>query len=133
MKILKRLLPVLISLAVLLYVIYFTEPPSSWVEASTFQILSFFIPLLCFLTFLANIFIGYLPKSFILGLGGMLLIVLKSINALNIFLTAAVVLLTLVSFRFYQSSRLIREPRIPSLRLSKSFDRSKLKHLGARR
>lgn len=99
-----------------IYVIYFTQPPTSWTEASTWQILSFFIPLLCFLTFFINLFIKYLPKSFILGLGSMFLIVLKSIDSLNIFLGLIIVILTFIALRFYNSPSLTRETRIPKLK-----------------
>lgn len=91
MHLLKRIILFVLSAAILAYVIIFTPSPSSWTQASYFQILSFFLPLLASLTFLTNIFLNLLPRSFAIGLGGMTLVVLESVNKLN-FITVPIVI-----------------------------------------
>ncbi len=119
--VLRRFLILLISLTTLGGVIYFVEPPKSWQEAQTWQILIFFIPLLVFFTFVANLIFKYLPRSFIVGLGLIMLLVLKASNYLNI-LTAGLVLLVVVFLVNLLKPSLTRQIKIP-----------KLKNLGGRR
>lgn len=88
----KKVSPLIASLGIFYYIIFFTPYPQSWQVATTQQILSFFLPLLAFFTFLFNLFIRYLPKSFILALAIMFLIVLYSINQFN-FLTVPLVII----------------------------------------
>jgi len=83
-KIFKRIFPALLSLIVFVLIIYYTPYPRTWYSASVSQILLFFIPLLVFLTFFLNIFINFYEKSFSLSLGLLILIVLRSIDELNI-------------------------------------------------
>ena len=116
MKIIKKILPILILISVLFYVIYFTEPPSSWQEASLFQILIFFIPLLLLFTFLANPIFSYLPKSFSFGLGLMMLVVLKSTDQLNIVTAAITIIATLLLIRIFNKPRFTRVTKIPRFR-----------------
>lgn len=116
----KRFLAFLISLAGLGSVVYFIEPPNSWPEASIFQILVVFIPLLFTLTFLINLFLKFLPHSFILALGGVILIALYSINLFNLFSVPLTFALTIIAFRIFPKIylprfRLTRSTKIPKL------------------
>lgn len=125
MRLFQRLVLFLVSFAVFGYVIYFTEPPKAWSEASTFQILSFFIPLLCSLTFLINIFLDFLPKSFILSLGIMMLLVLKTANSLNIITGIVTTALTIGFFIFFKKEKsltIVREiPKLGRLRKRRKY------------
>ena len=125
--IIRSLLLAIISLAIFGYVIYFTKPPSSWNEASTLQILSFFIPLLLFLTFLINLFLNYLPRSFAIGISLMLLALLKTVDQLNIFTLILDIILIVLFFIFFKKPPFIRRKG-----LTRNFKIPKLKNLGRR-
>lgn len=112
----KKILPILISGGILFYLIYFTKPPDSWNQASTLQILGFFLPLLILVTFIVNLFFNYLPRSFIIGLAVMILVVLKLIDILNLLTAPAVILITIVSFYFFKKPKFTRVTKIPKLK-----------------
>lgn len=126
MLFLKRLSAFFISISCLASVIYFVEPPSSWPQASLFQILAFFIPLLFTLTFLLNLFLRYLPYAFISSLGCVVLIALYSTNLFNLFSVPLTLALTLIAIRIFPKIylprfRLTRNTKIPKLsKLGKS-------------
>jgi len=80
---LKRILPALLAITAFGLIVYYITPPASWTDASVFQILIFFIPLLASLTLLLNIFLSVYSKSFSIALGLMVLLVLKSVDELN--------------------------------------------------
>lgn len=130
MNIFKKLLPTFLSVAVLGYVIYFVTPPKNWAEASISQILIFFLPLLSFFTFFTNLFLNNLARSFSLGLGLMVLIVLYSINQFNpvtagITLILAILLLVFFKFPKVRTQRNgltsnIKIPKLSRLRSSRS-------------
>lgn len=115
MSFLKRFLLFTISLTFFSYIIYFTEPPKSWDQASNFQILIFFIPLLLLVTFFTNLFLNYLPRSFSIGLGVLVMTVLKGVNQLNSLTFSLTILLIALLFWFIPKSRLTRIPKIPKL------------------
>ncbi len=115
-KLATKFLPILISAGLLFFIIYYTEPPQSWNQASTLQILGLLLPLLVLATFIANLFINYLPRSFIIGLGIMILFVLKSLDILNFLTTPAIILTTIVSFYFFKKPKFTRVTKIPKLK-----------------
>ncbi len=124
---LKKLLPFLVFLSVFIGIIYYIPPPSSWSEASIFQILIFFIPLLFLLTFFINIFTGYSARSFAISLGIIVLLVLKSVDELNLttfFLTLVTTILLSTTFKkptlkerrpLFRKNGLTSKLRIPKL------------------
>lgn len=121
---LSRILYSIFSFSLLFSVIYFVPPPSSWIEASIFQILIFFIPLLLTLTFFINLFLKYFPNAFIFSLGLVILITLYSINSLNLFSTPLTLALTLIVIKIfpklkYRSPRFLKSltkpPNIPKI------------------
>ena len=101
MELFKKTFLVLASLLIFLYVIFFIEPPKSWQLASYFQILVFFIPILMFFTFLADILIDYLPKSFLIGLLLMLFGVFYSSGILNIFTGIVLFVFLIMSLKYF--------------------------------
>ena len=110
MPYIKRIILTFIFLGVLGYVIYFVPPPKSWPDASILQILEFFIPLLFLITFLTDIFLDYLLKSFSIGLGGIVLITLESVGQLNIVTgVVAIIATALLTTSFKKPS--LREKR----------------------
>lgn len=112
MKVFKKILPILIPLLIIFYIIYFTKPPNSWQEASTLQILILFIPLLFTFSFFANLFINYLPRSFIVGLGGIVILGLQTAGNLNPLTGILVIILTFLLARsFKKHSHQIRNTR----------------------
>lgn len=120
MLFLKRLLPVLVFGFIFGLVVYFVTPPNSWNEASIFQILSFFIPLLFLLTFTVNLFLKYFPYSFIIACGLTILLSLLSIGFLNP-LSSILILLVIVLF-----IKLYPKLRYPRLSLTNKYKIPKL-------
>lgn len=118
MPFLKRFLLALIFGAILAGVINFVEPPKSWGEASNFQILIFFIPLILFFTFLINLFLNHLPRSFALGLGLLMIIVLQALGKFNLITVTLIALSTSLLVWFIPKSRLTKNPKIPKLTLA---------------
>lgn len=96
----KILLTVLLFL-IFLSVIFFVKPPESWAVASVWQILIFFIPLLLFLTSLVNLFLQFLPKSFIASLGIMVILVFQASGLLNIISSIVIIAITLAFLKFF--------------------------------
>lgn len=90
-RLVKKFLPLLLSVGLIYYILNFVQAPSSWTDASIYQILSIFISLLLFLTFLNNLFIGYLTASFLIGLGAIFIIALKSVSDLNNYILSIVI------------------------------------------
>ncbi|HLC88156.1 MAG TPA: hypothetical protein VJG66_03845 [Patescibacteria group bacterium] len=124
MNIFKKLLIPLAFLGLLALVVIYVEPPKSWNEASTFQILVFFLPLLFAATLLIDIFVKYFPHSFIFALGLVLLLAFYAVRQLNYLTGALAILVTVFSWRIFPKMklprfRLTREPKIPKLHIQK--------------
>lgn len=119
MLLLKKIILTLIPLAALTGVVYFVPAPPSWPEASAWQILAFFLPILLFLTFLTNILFSYLPHAFIAGLGLMFLVVLQASNQINILSVVLTLAATILLIRLFPKMnyrfRLTRSPKIPKI------------------
>lgn len=116
MKLLKKLIPIILSAALLFYVVYYTTPPNSWTDASISQIFLFFIPLIILVTSLMFLFLNFY-RSLIIGLTVFVLVVLESTNFLNIYTLLIVVILGLVGLTIFKNSNspLTSEPEIPKL------------------
>lgn len=117
MKTFKRTLYFLLSLALFYYVLNYVQAPSSWPQASNFQILSFFIPLLISYTFFINIFLNNLLRSFALGLGLFALTVLKALNLFNLITAPLALALALMLFIRLPKKGLTFRKKIPKLNL----------------
>ncbi len=133
MHFLKKFLLFLFSLGIFLYVVFKIEPPKDWISASTFQILVFFIPLTLTITFFVNLFINYLPRSFILGLSFLVLSALQSLRVLNILSGVIVIVIAILLFKLFPKTRMPHNlpglnffTKIPKLRLNNKNNRSKL-------
>lgn len=123
MVILRKISLIIISLAILAWVLYFVEPPKSWPQASYFQILAFFLPLVAFFTFVANLFLNYLPRSFVVGLGLMMVVVLKAIDQLNAVTVSGILIVVAILVTVFKKPTppqfqpgLTRQSKIPKLK-----------------
>lgn len=120
MSFLKRLLPALVFGSIFSLVVYSVTPPDSWSQASIFQILSFFVPLLFFLTFFINLFLKYIPYSFIISCGLTILLSLLSIGFLNPLSSILILLIIVLFIKLYPKLRyphisLTRNSKIPKM------------------
>lgn len=114
----------IVFIALFTSVIIYIEPPRSWQEASIFQIMAFFLPLLLGLTVLLDFFIRYSPHSFILSLGLILSLAFYAVRELNYLTGALVILVTLFSWRVFPKMKLPRfrltgGSNIPKLHMQK--------------
>lgn len=112
MQLLQRLLLTILSSLIFYVVLNYVEPPKSWPEASTFQILIFFIPLLITITFLLNLLVHNILRSFVASLGIMFALVLLAIkqltpltSALTFFVTGIIFVYT-PSIRYFHTRKL---------------------------
>lgn len=127
MLFLRRILLFLLSLSIFASVIYFIEPPKSWPEASIFQILVFFIPLILSYSTFVNLLVQYFPHSFILGLGLLILTVLYTTSSLNLLSAPLTLALTLIAIKIFPKLR------FPKFRLTKNHKIPKLSRFNSRR
>lgn len=112
-------------LGIFIAIIIYAEPPKSWQEASIFQILAFFLPLLFITTLLIDIFLKYVPHSFIFALGLILGLAFYAVNQLNFLTGILVLLITILSFRLFPKMklprfRLTQTQKIPKLHMQKT-------------
>ncbi len=112
----KKLLILIINTAIFISILFLIEPPKSWPEASTSQILLFFIPLLLTLSTFFDFFLKYPPHSFIAGLGIMVLVAFAGVNQLSPITTTLIVLTTILFIRLFPKVRL---PRLKLTRFQK--------------
>lgn len=120
MPTLRRILLFFGSFMILFLIVFYTEPPASWVDASAWQILSVFLPLLLTFSAFINIFLRYSPHSFILGLGFVVIISLLAGGNLNFLNGFLVILISILILRFFPKTRfptikLTRSDKIPKL------------------
>lgn len=124
MVLIRRISLLLFFIGLFLVVIFFVEPPKSWNEASIFQILAFFLPLTFAVTLFIDLFLNYLPHSFIFTLGLILSLAFYAVGQLNYLTAALVILVTIFSWRVFPKMKLPRfrltgEPKIPKLHMRK--------------
>ena len=119
---LPKLIIILICIIILIVIAIFVEPPRSWQEASDFQLLGVFVPLLLIFMFSVDIFVKYLPRSFIVGLGLMFLFVLQAIGQLTPLIVVGVLAAAILAARLYPKlppprflRRLTLRTKIPKL------------------
>lgn len=120
----KKLLFFVSFLAVFILVIIYIEPPKSWTEASLFQMMAFFLPLLLAVTILLDFLMKYLPHSFILSLGLILFLAFYSVNQLNYLTSLLVILIVAFLLRVFPKMKLPRfrltyGAKIPKLHMQK--------------
>ncbi len=111
MSLIKKTLPIFLSMVAIGLVFYYVPPPTSWPEASTFQILAFLLPTLTLITFLINAFLDFFPRSLSIGLGAIMLLVLAMINDLNLALLVVTIITVIVLFTAFKKPD--HKPRKP--------------------
>jgi membrane protein implicated in regulation of membrane protease activity len=115
MRYVKKIIPLAICAAVIIYIFVATPYPNSWQEAPTWQILVIFIPLLIFLTLICDLFFKFWPKSLILAFGFWLIILFQALNVLTPLLIVAVLALATLLTRLYPKHKLTLRTKIPKL------------------
>lgn len=120
---LKKLGLFLAFSGVFILVLIYIEPPKSWPEASIFQIMAFFMPLLLAITALIDIVMHYYPHSFIIALGIILSLAFYGVNQLNWITGSLAFLITAYFVRIFPKTRLPRfrltsGAQIPKLHMS---------------
>lgn len=120
----RKILLLIFFVSLFILVVTFMEPPKSWNEASIFQIMAFFLPLLLTITILLDFFIHFLPHSFILSLGIILGLAFYAVNQLGVLSGLLVILITSLSWRVFPKMklprfRLTRSQKIPKLHMAK--------------
>ncbi len=128
-----KLVFIIFCLGILSLMFIFTPYPLSWEQASSWQILLIFVPLLILFTLLAELFLNYLPRSFIVGLGLMVIMVLQALNVLNPLLVIEILLVSILAARLFPRVKLTHSIKIPMLRLSNEPKKSKLTRLERRK
>ena len=122
MKLLTKVLLVILSLMILATVAYYVPAPQTWFEASIWQILAIFLPMLAFFVFLSDILINYFPRSFLMGLGLMFIVVLQATGQLNFVTGIVTLLITITLVKTFPKARfkfkLTSAAKINKLRLS---------------
>lgn len=102
MRIIRRGLLPISSLALLTSVVYFATPPVSWLEADLLSWLILYLPLFILFSSLSNLFFNFYARSFTVGLGLTLitiLIGLQSLNMINLVIILLAILLTTRSLK----------------------------------
>lgn len=120
----KKLLLFAGFLSLFILVILYVEPPESWQSASVFQIVAFFLPIVLALTAFLDILVHYIPHSFILSLGAILLLAFFGAGQLNYLTGILVILVTAFCFRIFPKMKLPRfrltsGSKIPKLQMRK--------------
>ena len=118
-----KLLAFIGFLSLFMLVIFYIEPPRTWQEASVFQMLAFFVPILLALTAVIDILMHYFPHSFIISLGVIMFLAFYAVNQLNILTGVLVVLITAFFVRVFPKMKLPRfrltgSAKIPKLHMS---------------
>lgn len=114
-----KIFPALIFWGIFILVLFQVEYPKSLTQASLFQILIFFIPLFLSLSFSFNLFFKNIYSSITMSMGVALLLILKSLDALNLVtggLTILAIYLFLSYFRKAKKRGLTSSIKIPKLK-----------------
>ncbi len=113
-----KIIPALIFWAIFIFVIFQVPYPESLTQASLWQILTFFIPLFLSLSFTFNLILNYFTLSCIFSLGIILLLILKSLDALNLVTTGLTLLAIYLFISYFKKSKkrgLTSSTKIPKL------------------
>lgn len=114
----SKIIPILVSWGVFIYVILQVPYPETLTQASLLQILVFFIPLFLAFIFTFNSFLKNIFSSCSISLGIIFILTLKSLDSLNIVTSALTIIATslLVSyFRKIKKRSLTNYSKIPKL------------------
>lgn len=119
LKLLPKFLLILFFWGIFILVILQIPYPNSLTDTSALQLLAFFVPLTFALSFTINLFLKFLPYSFSISLGIILLLLLKALSALNIVTGVIIVLAVglLISYfsKIKKGKRLTTTLKIPRL------------------
>ncbi len=126
-KLLSKMFLGLIFWVLFIYIVLTVPYPEKLSQASSWQVIYFFLPLFLALTFSLNLFTKFLPLSVSITLGLVIILILKALSILNI-VTAVLVVLSVYLFASYflkiksktkANTNLTSRSNIPKLRLHK--------------
>lgn len=126
---LPRIIVALVCIALLIYIAIYTTPPKSWEKASEIQILAIFLSLMILAWVLVDIFLKNSAKSFIAGLGAMVIAVLQALGQNTFWVTLGIILVSILSIRLFPDLKPKEVKEIPKLGLSKEAKKSKISRL----
>jgi hypothetical protein len=116
MLLIKKLIPLVVSLLMLMAVAIYVTPPKTLNDASISQLLLFFVPLLLLLISATNLLFNFWPHSIITGSGLTVLILLYGLDQFNPLYVIAIIAAVILMFRLIKKPRsLAYQPRIPKL------------------
>ncbi len=133
LKISLKIFLALIFWSLFIYVIFTVPYPESLPQASSFQLLSFFIPLFLALALTANLLINNIPSSLIFSLGIILLLFLKSLKAINSIAIILIIIAILLVISYFKTPKSIRPTRSGFKNLTSSNFVPKLRNLRRKR
>lgn len=119
---LKKLSPIFISGAIFGLVIWQIEPPQSLTKASFLQMVLFFVPLFLSLIFTFDLIFRFYLKSFIISLSIVIILILKTLDTLNLVtlaLTFVATFLITKSLKQPKKSYLSKIPKLSHLQKQK--------------
>lgn len=119
MTLLYRLLPILISTTILGIIIWQIEPPKTITQISALQIFLLVTPLLILIVFTVNLCFNFWMRSMIVSIGSMLLIVLRTLDKLNLVTASITIVATYLLAKSCKRGADIKPP-------SKAFKLSRL-------
>src|SRR5216684_3721316 len=96
-----KILTIIGCTLILSYIFYFTAPPKSWEQASIWQIFTILLSILTITTLMIDFSLKYLPHSFILGLGMLVIFVLQALNQLTPLIALGVTLASILGVRLF--------------------------------
>lgn len=130
MALVLKIIPALILWGSWIYVIISVPYPESLTKASSYQLLSFFVPLFLALIFTINLFIKNILRSIFISFGIIILLILKALDSLNIVSAGLTILAVLLILSYFKPIKHLTPTK--SGLTSGSFI-PKLKHLRRKR
>ncbi len=123
---LLKIITIIGCIFLLSYIFYFTTPPKSWEQASIGQLLAIFLSILTVVTLMIDFAVRYLPHSFILGLGMLMIFVLQALNQITPLIALGIILVSILGVRLFPKIKAKEIKEIPKLGLSKEPKKSTL-------
>lgn len=100
-----KALPIIVSAVILGLVLFYIEPPQSFNESSIFKFVLFFIPFFTLITFSTNLYFRFLPKSILIALTVVVILICKLLNFLNSITILIILSITLLLIIFIKKSK----------------------------
>lgn len=123
LSLILNVIPALFFWAVFIYVIFYIPYPESLTKASSFQLLSFFIPIFLALIFSINIIFKNVTRSILISFGVIILLALKALDSLNFVSAILTILAMILLFSYFKKNAHLTSgsfiPKLKNLRRKK--------------